>query len=94
MVSDFLAADRAPVEYTTEGKTRRRMVGSKIRGEVAPITGANPDQEVDVSNTGCRMGPDITIAEAGHGRVRACGRVWDFDGRSAEIRRIDWHGPN
>jgi hypothetical protein len=26
--------------------------------------------------------------------VRAYGRVWDFDGRSAEICQIDWHGPN
>ena len=27
------------------------------------------------------------------GRVRAFGRVWDFDGRSAEICQIDWKGP-
>ena len=40
------------------------------------------------------MGPDITIAQAGKGRVRAYGRVWDFDGRSAEICQINWHGPN
>ena len=94
MVSEFLGAERAPVEYTTEGKTRRLMVGKKIQGEVTPITGANPDQEVVVSNTGYWMGPDITIAQAGKGRVRAYGRVWDFDGRSAEICQINWHGPN
>ena len=69
-------------------------VGKKIQGEVTPITGANPDQEVVVSNTGYWMGPDITIASAGKGRVRAYGRVWDFDGRSAEICQINWHGPN
>ena len=27
------------------------------------------------------------------GRVRAFNRVWDFDGRSAEICRISWRGP-
>ena len=94
MVSEFLGAERSPVSYQTEGKTRRLMVGKKIQGEVTPITGANPDQEVVVSNTGYWMGPDITIASAGKGRVRAYGRVWDFDGRSAEICQIDWHGPN
>jgi hypothetical protein len=39
------------------------------------------------------MGPDITVAKANQGRVRAYGRVWDFDGRSAEICQIDWKGP-
>ena len=94
MVSEFMGAERSPVEYTTEGKTRRLRVGKKFQGEVTPITGANPDQEVVVSNTGYWMGPDITIAQAGKGRVRAYGRGWDFDGRSAEICQINWHGPN
>jgi hypothetical protein len=94
MVSEFLGAERSPVSYETEGKKRRLMVGKKIQGEVEPITGADPDAEVVVSNTGYWMGPDITIAQANKGRVRAFGRVWDFDGRSAEICQIDWHGPN
>lgn len=94
LVSEFLGAERAPVDYRTEGRTRRLTVGRAIQGEVTPITGADPDREVVVSNTGYWMGPDITIAQAGRGRVRAYGRVWDFEGRSAEICRIDWHGPN
>jgi hypothetical protein len=93
MVSEFLGAERAPVSYETEGKTRRLMVGKKIQGEVVPVVGADPDREIVVSNTGYWMGPDITIATATKGRVRAYGRVWDFDGRSAEICQIDWKGP-
>ena len=46
-----------------------------------------------VTNTEYWMGPDITVATATKGRVRAFGRVWDFDGRSAEICQIDWSGP-
>jgi len=46
-----------------------------------------------VTNTGYWMGADVTIAQATKGRVRAHGRVWDFEGRSAEICQIDWHGP-
>jgi hypothetical protein len=94
LVSEFLGAERAPVVFETEGRKRRLMVGKIIQGEVEPICGPDPDKEVKVTNTGYWMGPDITIATANKGRVRAHGRVWDFDGRSAEICRIDWHGPN
>jgi hypothetical protein len=94
LVGEFLGAERAPVTFETEGKKRRLMVGRKIQGEVEPISGNDPDTDVVVSNTGYWMGPDITIAQANKGRVRSHGRVWDFDGRSAEICQIDWHGPN
>lgn len=93
LVSEFLGAQRAPVIFETEGRKRRLMVGKFIQGEVEPIGGPDADKEVMVTNTGYWMGPDITIATANKGKVRAHGRVWDFDGRSAEICQIDWHGP-
>ncbi|WP_166416328.1 DUF1326 domain-containing protein [Cochlodiniinecator piscidefendens] len=93
LVSEFLGAERAPVEFTTEGNARRLMVGKIIQGEVVPVAGNDPDQDIVVSNTGYWMGPDITIATANKGKVRAHGRVWDFAGRSAEICQIDWKGP-
>ena len=61
---------------------------------ITPIGGANAETNVVVSNTEYWMGSDITVAMADKGKVRAYGRVWDFDGRSAEICQIDWHGPN
>lgn len=94
LVSEFLGAESAPVVFETEGKARRLMVGKAIQGEVVPVEGKDPDTDIVVSNTGYWMGPDITVATANKGRVRAFGRVWDFDGRSAEICQIDWHGPN
>jgi hypothetical protein len=93
LVSEFLGAERAPVSFETDGRKRRLMVGKFIQGEVEPISGPAPDRDVMVTNTGYWMGPDITIAQANKGRVRAHGRVWDFEGRSAEICQIDWHGP-
>ncbi|MBS9718736.1 DUF1326 domain-containing protein [Pseudohalocynthiibacter aestuariivivens] len=93
LVSEFMGAERAPVEFTTEGKARRLMVGKTIQGEIVPVEGNDPDQDIVVSNTGYWMGPDITIATATKGKVRAYGRVWDFSGRSAEICQIDWKGP-
>ena len=92
LVSEFLGAERAPVSFETEGKTRRLMVGKKIQGAVVPVEG-HKGEDIVVTNTEYWMGPDITVAKATQGRVRAFGRVWDFDGRSAEICQIDWHGP-
>ncbi|EFO32423.1 conserved hypothetical protein [Roseibium sp. TrichSKD4] len=93
LVSEFLGAERAPVTYENEGKKRRLIVGKAIKGEVVPVTGSNPDEDIVVTNTEYWMGSDITVATATQGRVRAYGRVWDFDGRSAEICQIDWSGP-
>lgn len=92
LVSTFLGAERAPITFETEGSRRRLAVGKKILGEVEPIAGEDEDSEVKVVNTQYWMGPDITIASANRGRVRAFGRVWDFEGRSAEICQIDWKG--
>lgn len=92
LVSEFLGAERAPVSFETEGKERRLMVGKKIQGAVVPVEGKD-GKDIVVTNTEYWMGPDITVAKATKGRVRAFGRVWDFEGRSAEICQIDWHGP-
>ena len=93
LVSEFLGAEYAKVDYATEGKTRRLTVGRKIQGEIAPVPGSSPDTDIVVTNSRYWMGPDITVATATKGRVRAHGRVWDFQGRSAEICAIDWKGP-
>ena len=92
LVSNFLSAERAPVTFESEGRKRRLTVAKKIMGEIEPITGEDAEAEVKVVNTQYWMGPDITIASANQGRVRAFGRVWDFEGRSAEICQIDWRG--
>ncbi len=92
LVSEFLGAERAPVSFETEGNTRRLIVGKAIRGAVTPVPGKNGADQV-ITNTNYWMGPDITVAKADEARVRAFGRVWDFDGKSAEICQIDWKGP-
>lgn len=94
LVSEFLGAERARVEYGNDGKARTLRVGKKINGRVVPVIGSNPDRDIVVSNTKYWMGSDITVATAELGRVRAFGRVWDFEGRSAEICAIDWKGPD
>lgn len=93
LVGEIIGVERQPVSYETDGKTRHITVGRKIAGVVYPVEGKNPDDEIVISNTKYWMGPDITVATASKGKLRAFGRVWDFDGRSAEICQIDWHGP-
>lgn len=75
----------------TKAIFRRLSAGKKINGEIVPVKG-DGDKEILISNTKYWMGPDITVATANKGKVRAFGRVWDFDGRSAEICQIDWKG--
>lgn len=93
LVGEILGHERQPVAYETEGKTRHITVGRKIAGVVTPVQGKNPDNDLVITNTEYWMGPDITVASAQKGKLRAYGRVWDFDGRSAEICQIDWRGP-
>jgi hypothetical protein len=92
LVGEYLGAERAPVRFTTDGDRRELSVGKMIQGAVEPIAGARPGEEVTVVNTQYWMGPEVTVAQATTGRVRAFGRVWNFEGRSAEICRIAWEG--
>lgn len=93
LVNEFLGAERADVELKSNGKARSLKVGRKIDGSIVPVEGKRPGEDIVVRNTKYWMGPDITVATATKGRVRAFGRVWDLEGRSAEICQIDWKGP-
>jgi hypothetical protein len=93
LVGKYLGAERAPISYKTEGQKRSLSVGKFIQGAVEPIAGSRENEEVSVVNTQYWMGPEVVVARAAQGRVRAFGRVWNFEGRSAEICQIKWVGP-
>jgi len=84
---------REEIRITRDGDVRSVTVGKKVVGAVAPVEGATPGQPLMVTNTKYWMGPDITVARALKGKVRDFGRVWNLDGRSAEICQIEWSGP-
>ena len=92
LVGEILGFERAPVGYSQAGSRRRLQVGKHIFGEVEPIPGKQPDKPVMIRNSEYWPSADITIARATRGRVRAYGRVWDFDDRSAEIMALNWKG--
>ena len=93
LVGNYLGAKPAPISFTTDGKVRHLQVGKLIQGAVEPVSGSDPDKDLVVTNTEYWMGADVTVARALKGKVRDFGRVWNFDGRSAEICQIEWVGP-
>ncbi|MGR3572235.1 DUF1326 domain-containing protein [Brevirhabdus sp.] len=93
LVSEIIGAGRAPVSITRDGRRRSITVGRKISGEIEMLEGADADHPVMISNSRYWMGPDVIAARGLRSRVRDHGRVWDFDGKSAEICPISWSGP-
>ena len=93
LVSEIIGAQRENVEIVRDGNRRSINIGKKIQGEIEMLQGASPEHPVMVSNTKYWMGPDVIAARGLRSRVRDYGRVWDFDGKSAEICPIHWHGP-
>ena len=92
LVSEIIGEERAPVVIERDGTFRRIMIERKIQGEVEMLTGKNNEEPVIVRNTKYWMGTDVIVAKGNKSRVRDYGRVWDFDGMSAEICPIDWKG--
>ena len=93
LVGEFLGATREEVVIRQDGDVRSVTVGRKVVGAVQPVEGAKPGEPLMVRNTKYWMGPDITVARSIKGKVRDFGRVWNLDGRSAEICQIEWSGP-
>jgi hypothetical protein len=93
LVGRFVGVERAPMVYETEGGTRIVRIGNIIDGAIAPVRGRDGVNDTVISNVDYWVGPDVTIARAERSRMRAFGRDWNFDGRSAEICKLDWRGP-
>lgn len=94
VTSEILGVERTEVIIETTDTTRKIIVGKKIQGEIETVTGGDNESPVMIKNTKYWMGPDVTVAKGTRSRVRAYGRIWDFDGKSGEIVVINWHGPD
>jgi len=93
LVSTFLGTKRVPINFEKKGKARIFEIPRIITGVVEPVSGADPDKDLVITNTQYWMGADVTVSQATKSKVRDYGRVWDFDGRSAEFCEIEWSGP-
>jgi len=90
LVGSFLGVRTEKIIYDIQGDTRIFQIPKIIEGVVKPIPGKVKGEPVIVHNTGYWIGKDVTIARAETSRVRAFGRNWNFEGRSAELVRLDW----
>ncbi|MEX2521081.1 MAG: DUF1326 domain-containing protein [Paracoccaceae bacterium] len=94
LVGNYLGGRREPVSYATDAAGVRTVTAGKaIFGQVKPIDGADKTKGVTIENTGYWMGPVVTAGVGLKSKLRDFGRVWNFDGKSAEICSIDWRGP-
>ncbi|MGE0845570.1 MAG: DUF1326 domain-containing protein [Flavobacteriaceae bacterium] len=93
LVGSFLGVQQAPVHYDIDGTTRRIKVPKIIDGVISPVRAKEPDKHVTISNSEYWIAPDVIVAKAEKSRLRAFGRNWDFQGRSAELCKLDWRGP-
>jgi len=79
------------VTYEVKDKVRIVGVPKVLTGAIEPIPGGSPDEDVKIVNSQYWMGPDVTLARGLKSRIRDFGRVWSFEGKSAEILDIHWH---
>lgn len=93
LVGKFLGVNQAPITYETDGNVRRFKIPKMIEGEIEPIPSTKPGEHTVINNSQYWIAPEIIVSKANNSRLRAFGRNWDFEGRSAEICPLDWMGP-
>lgn len=95
LVGTYLGARREPTTFEiSEDGMRTFTAGRAIFGQIKPLEGADPAKGgVTINNTPYWMGPTVITAVGVKSKFRDFGRVWNFDGNSAEICQIKWAGP-
>lgn len=93
LVANYLGMQRVPVSYGVEGDTRRVDAGGKIVGSVEPISGKSAGEPVVIENSSYWVASRVVVGRGLRSKVRDFGRVWNLDGKSAEICSIHWAGP-
>ena len=91
LVGNFLGIQHQPIHYDVQGDTRTIKIPKIIDGVVNPIRGKNDGEHTVIRNSEYWIAQDIIVAQSERSRMRAFGRNWNFEGRSAEICELDWH---
>ncbi len=89
LAGSFLGVRQIPITYEILGETRIIKIEKIVDGAITPVKGKNQGNVV-IRNSEYWIAPDITVARADKSRFRLFGRNWNFEGRSAEICRLDW----
>jgi len=89
LAGNFLGVRQIPITYEIRGETRIIQMEKIIDGALTPVKGKDQGSVV-IRNSEYWIAPDVTVARAEKSRFRLFGRNWNFEGRSAEICRLDW----
>lgn len=90
LVGQFLGVHQVPIEYETDGETRRIRIEKYVEGAISPVAGKQRGENVVIRNSEYWIGSDVIVARADKSRFRGFGRNWNLAGRSAEIVKLDW----
>jgi len=85
----FLGVRQIPITYDLVGETRVITMEKIIDGAITPVKGKDKAGVV-IRNSEYWIAPDVLVSRADKSRFRLFGRNWNFEGRSAEICRLDW----
>jgi hypothetical protein len=91
LAGSFLGVRQVPITYDVQGETRIVKIENIVDGAITPVRGADQGNVV-IRNSKYWIAPDIVVSRADRSRFRLFGRNWNFEGRSAEICRLDWSG--
>ncbi len=91
LVGNFLGVHQERITYETDGNTRHVKIPKIIDGAVTPIPGNTPDGHTVIKNSKYWIAEEIIVARSEKSRFRAFGRNWNFQNKSAEICKLDWH---
>ena len=89
LAGNFLGARQVPIVYETDGDTRVIRIEKIVDGAITPVRGKD-EGNVIIRNSQYWISPDIIVSRADRSRFRLLGRNWNFEGRSAEICKLDW----
>lgn len=85
----FLGVRQIPITYDMAGETRVIKIEKIVDGAITPVKGKDKSNVV-IRNSEYWIAPDIIVSRADKSRFRLFGRNWNFEGRSAEICKLDW----
>ena len=96
LIGEVVGMERAALDFsqTANGwKMTAKQSAKKIADcAIEKVAGADGKSSVMVCNSQYWVAPDVTVCEGAKSRVRAFGRVWNFDGLSAEHAVVSWSG--
>ena len=90
LVSEVVGVERAPIEFIERDGGWGMKIPKVVDSFVKPVTGGDGDNIVEIKNSAYWVSSDVVVAVGTKSRVRAFGRVWNFDGKSAEYAKVAW----